>query len=494
MSKLAPSNVTLIRGLTLIAAASIVIGNVIGTGVFLKARVMTCNVGTPGMVITVWVVAGVLSLAGALTYAELAAMMPRAGGEYVFMREAYGPRLGFLYGWMQIFIAKTGSQASVAVAFAIFLNNLTGGTLDTTLFSLPLFGKQFNFGYLQLIALSLIAIFTLVNCATVIVSGWIATVLTGVKIALVVGIGLGAFLLASGDWGHFALANAGGICEDVSPATMTSVAGFSAAMLGALWGYDGWNNLTLVAGEVKNPQRNIPLALIGGTILIILLYVFVNLAYFYVLTPTEVASVPKASSVATEVAKSFLGPVAIGLIAAALMASSIGTLHTSILTGARVPYAMARDRLFFDRLARLSPRTHVPIGALVVQGVWAGILTLSGSFDTLTDYVIFGSWIFYGLTTASVFIFRRRMPYAERPYRAWGYPVVPILFLLVTGFLLFTTLLPDPARGLKGFNVNALIGLGLIASGLPVYWYLSRRHRVGYVEKSGGGDDPFDKG
>ncbi|MDT5063063.1 MAG: basic amino acid/polyamine antiporter, family [Acidobacteriota bacterium] len=504
MSKLAPSNVTLIRGLTLVAAASIVIGNVVGTGVFLKARVMTCNVGTPGMVITVWIAAGILSLAGALTYAELAAMMPRAGGEYVFVREAYGARWGFLYGWMQIFIAKTGSQASVAVAFAIFLNDITGGALSTPFFTLNLFGKQFDFGYLQLVALALIAVITLINCATVMVSGWVATILTGVKITLVLGIGLGAFILASGNWGHFGMANVGGICQDVDPGKMLGMAGFSAAMLAALWGYDGWNNLTLVAGEVKNPQRNIPLALIGGTILIILLYVFVNIAYFYVMSPTEIASVSKGSSVAAEVARSFLGPVAIGLIAAALMASSVGTLHTSILTGARVPYAMSRDRLFFPRLARLSPRTHVPIGALVVQGIWAGILTLSGSFDTLTDYVIFGSWIFYGLVTASVFVFRRRMPNAERPYRAWGYPVVPILFLIVTGWLLFTTLLPDPekavtelgmllrlkypAEGLKGINPNAFIGLGLIALGLPVYWYLSRRQRVAFV-----GDEPADE-
>jgi APA family basic amino acid/polyamine antiporter len=288
----------------------------------------------------------------------------------------------------------------------------------------------------------------------------------------------------------------GGTCEGVNPGTMFGLAGFSAAMLAALWGYDGWNNITLVAGEVKNPQRNIPLALIGGTILIIVLYVFVNIAYFYVLTPTQVASVPAKSSVAAEVARTFMEPFSqtlrgliAGLIAACLMASSLGTLHTSILTGARVPYAMARDRLFFDRLARLSPRTHVPINALIVQGVWAGILTLSGSFDTLTDFVIFGSWIFYGLVTASVFIFRQRMPHAERPYRAWGYPVVPILFLLVTGFLLFTTLLPDPARGLKGINLNALVGLILIASGLPVYWYLSRRHHVGYEGEPAAEDD-----
>ncbi len=498
-SKLAPSNVTLIRGLGLIAAISIVVGNVIGTGVFLKTRVMTCNVDTPGMVITVWVAAGLLSLAGALTYAELAAMMPRAGGEYVFTREAYGPGAGFLYGWMQIFIAKTGSQASVAVALAIFLNDLMGGALSTNYFKLNLFGYEFPFGHLQMVALAAILIVTLINCATVIVSGHVAAILTVIKIALVLGVGFGAFLLArDGSWSHFSMANQGGLCEGVSAATRYGMAGFSAAMLGALWGYDGWNNLTLVAGEVKNPQRNIPLALIGGTLLIITLYVFVNIAYFYALTPTEIASVPKASSVATEVARTFLGPVAVSLIAAALLSSSVGTLHTSVLTGARVPYAMSRDRLFFQGLSRLNPRTHVPVGALILQGIWAGILTLSGSFDTLTDYVIFGSWIFYGLVTASVFIFRRKMPNAERPYRAWGYPVVPVLFLLVTGWLLFTTLLPDPraaanellsllrldypAGGFKGINLNAFIGLMLIALGLPVYWYWSRINRVRYQE------------
>jgi APA family basic amino acid/polyamine antiporter len=469
----ARSNITLIRGLTLIAAASIVIGNVIGTGVFLKTRVMTCNVGTPGMVVTVWIAAGILSLAGALTYAELAAMMPRAGGEYVFVREAYGAPLGFLYGWMQVFIAKTGSQASVAVAMAIFLNDLTKGALNTVFFERTIFGFNYKFGALQVVALSAIIIFTLVNCATVKVSGNIASFLTVIKIALVLGVGVGAFLLArNGDWSHFALANNGGRCFGVEDNARYGIAGFGAAMLGALWGYDGWNNLTLVAGEVKNPQRNIPLALIGGMFIIITLYVFVNIAYFYALDPTTIASITKESSVAREVAQTFLGPVAVSLIAAALMASSIGTLHTSILTGARVPYVMSRDRLFFQNLAKLSPRTHVPIGALVLQGVWACVLALSGSFDTLTDYVIFGSWIFYGLVTASVFLFRRRMPDAERPYRAWGYPVVPVLFLLVTAWLLINTLLTTP--------VQALIGLGLILLGLPVYYYWAHHNRVTY--------------
>jgi len=469
-----PQPVTLIRGLTLVAAISIIIANVVGTGVFLKARVMTCNVGTPGMVLTVWVVAGLLSLAGALTYAELAAMMPRAGGEYVFVREAYGSGASFLYGWMQILIAKTGSQASLAAGLAIFLNDLTGGALDRTFFTADLFGLSIPFGTSQLVAVAAIVVFTAINCAAVVVSGWIATALTFVKVALVLGVGLGAFLLADGSWGNYALSNAGGACEGVSPGEMIGqagfVAGFGAAMLGALWGYDGWNNLTLVAGEIKNPQRNVPLALVGGTAVIILLYVFVNLAYFYVLDPTEVASVSAKSSVAREVVSRFLGPVAVTLMALGLMASSVGSLHTSILTGARVPYAMARNGLFFQNLSRLSPKTRVPVGALIVQGVWACLLALSGSFDALTNYVVFGSWIFYGLVTASIFIFRRRMPHAERPYRAWGYPVVPFVFLLVTAFLLVNTLVTSPQQ--------SIIGLVLIALGLPVYYFFFRHRRT----------------
>ena len=462
---------TLIRGLGLLAAISIIIGNVIGTGVFLKARVMTCNVGSPEWVLVAWAAAGVLSLAGALTYAELAAMKPHAGGEYVFLRDAYGRVWSFLYGWMQMFIAKTGSQAAVAVAFAVFLNDFLGGGLKRTILQTNLFGYDYELTSLQLVAVLLIVIVTAINCASVSVSGQVATVLTFVKIALVLLIGAGAFILADGTFAHFGMTNAGGACEDVAQTTMYGVAGtsfaagFGAAMLGALWGYDGWNNLTLVAGEVKEPQRNIPLALIGGTILIIFLYVFINFAYFYVLDPTQIASISKDSSVAREVAVRFLGAGAIVLMTAGLMASSLGTLHTSILTGARVPYAMAQDGLMLESLGKLSG-TRVPIGALIVQGVWACLLAISGSFDTLTDYVIFGSWIFYAFVTASVFVFRKKYPDAERPYKAFGYPVVPLLFLLVAGWLLVNTMMSSPKQ--------SFIGIFLILLGLPVYYYLTR--------------------
>jgi APA family basic amino acid/polyamine antiporter len=467
---MAANQPTLVRGLGLTAATSVNIANMIGTGVFLKTRVMTCNVGTPGRVIAVWVVAGLLSLAGALTYAELCAMMPRAGGEYVFIREAYGPRWGFLFGWTQFFIARTGSQAALAIGFAIFLNILTGGALSGTYFTLHPFGFDVPFGHLQVVALATIAITTLINCGAVALSGNVASVLTFIKIALVLAVGVGAVLFARGDWMHFALADTGGSCAGVSAAARGGFAGFGAAMLGALWAYDGWNNVAPLAGEVRDPQRNLPRAFFLGMIVVGALYVFVNLAYFYVLTPTEIANVSPASSVATEVAGRFLGASAVMLIAVALMISSFGALHTSVLAGGRFPYAMARDRLFFKSLSKINPRTHVPVRALVVQGCWSGVLALSGTYDQLTDYAIFALWIFYGLAIASVFVFRRRMPNAERPYRTWGYPVIPVIFLFVTAWLIGNTVMTAPKQ--------SLIGLGLIALGLPVYWYWSRNNQM----------------
>jgi basic amino acid/polyamine antiporter, APA family len=481
----------LIRGLGLVAAISVIIGNVIGTGVFLKARVMTCNVGEPIWVIAAWVAAGILSLAGALTYAELTAMKPEAGGPYVFLRDSYGKVSSFLFGWMQMFIARTGAQASVAVVFAIAINDYLGGALKSTLLSISIFGYPYEISTLQIIAVMVILIFTTLNCLSVSLSGQIATVLTFVKIALVLFVALGAFLFVTGGGlSNFSLAATGGTCEGVaSSVTFGSpdynfLAGFAAAMLGALWGYDGWDNLSYVAGEVKDPNRNIPIAIIGSVLLIILLYVVANFAYFYVLEPAAVASVSKDSSVAMAVVSKFfsadLASVATGGAAAiftiGLMLSSLGTLHTSILSASRIPYAMAHDRLMFPAFKNLSVN-KVPINGVIFQGVWASILALSGSFDTLTDYVIFGSWIFYGLVTSSIFVFRRKYPNAERPYRAWGYPLVPVIFLLVTGWLLINTIVTSPE--------SSLVGIGLIILGLPVYLYLNNK-------ATNGSEDPGD--
>jgi APA family basic amino acid/polyamine antiporter len=461
----------LIRGLGLIGAISVNVANIIGTGVFLKARVMTCNVGTPGKALIVWVLAGLLAMAGALTYAELLAMKPRAAGEYGLVRDAYGRPLGFIYGWTQFLIARTASAAALAVGFAIFLNDLVGGTLRPTVlgpFTLP-GGFSLSLTRLQLVALAAIIITTLINCAAVRVSGGVASVLTGMKIVLLLGVGFGAFFYSSGDWGHLGLVNSGGLCEGV-PITTGGIAGFAAAMIGALWAYDGWNNITFLAGEVKNPGRNLPLALIGGGLVVMALYLFVNVSYFHVLTPTEIASVPASSSVAAEVVRRLLGAVAVTLMAAAMMTSSFGALHASILATARIPYALAKDGLIVKSLAHVSPRTHVPIRALVVQCFWACVVALSGEYDTLTDYAIFALTLFYALVAASIFYYRRREPDAERPYRTWGYPVVPILFLIVSVALIIQTIVNTPRQ--------SAIGLFLISLGVPVYWLLDRRQKV----------------
>jgi APA family basic amino acid/polyamine antiporter len=460
----------LVRGLGLTAAASVNIANMIGTGVFLKTRVMTCNVGDPGMVLAVWVAAGLLAMAGALTYAELATMMPRTGGAYVFLREAYGRPMGFLYGWTIFGVARTGSQAALAVGCAIFLNGLLGGALSGSYFTLHLLGQAIPLGKLQLVALAAIAVVTLINCASVKVSGRVSSVLTAIKILLVLSVGAGAMLLARGNWANFGLSGAGGTCEAVAASARGGLAGFGAAMLGALWAYDGWDLVTSLAGEVNNPKRNMPRAFIGAMVVVGSLYLFVNAAYFYVLSPAEIASVPLASSVASEVARRFLGPAAVGLIAMALLASSFGALHSSIFANSRVPFAMAQDGLFFRKLATVSAGNRVPVNALIAQAVWASVLALSGTYDTLTDCVMFASWLLYGLTAASLFVFRKRMPDAERPYRTWGYPVVPALFLLVTAWLLINTLQATP--------LQAIIGLVLITLGLPFYWYWSRKTRV----------------
>ena len=457
----------LIRGLGLVAAISVNVANIIGTGVFLKARVVTCNVGSPGKALAIWVFAGLLSIAGALTYAELLAMMPRAAGEYGIIRDAYGRRMGFVYGWTQFFLARTASAAALAVGFAIFLNDLIGGGLKVAAFQLPLpWGSVLTIQRLQLVAVGAIIITTLINCAAVSFSGGVASVLTALKVLLLLGVGFGAFFYPSGDWGNLSLVNSGGTCENVA-VTTGGLAGLAAGMLGALWAYDGWNNITFMAGEVKNPGRNLPLALIGGMFLVMGLYLFVNLSYYHVLTPTEIASVPESSSVAAEVVGRLLGAVVLTLMAAAMMTSSFGALHASILATARLPYALARDGLFFKSLAEVSPRTRVPVKSLVVLAFWASVLALSGSFDTLTDYAIFALTLFYALVAASVFIFRKRLPDAERTYRVWGYPYVPIIFLVVSVWLILQTISSHPRQ--------SLIGLALILLGLPIYWLLDRR-------------------
>jgi basic amino acid/polyamine antiporter, APA family len=468
MHEMPSKKIDVVRGLSFIAAAAIVVGNMVGQGVFLKTRVMTCNVETPAMVIAVWLVGGVLTLTGALTLAELAAMIPKSAGIYVFLRDAYGASVGFLYGWMNFVIGCAGVTI-LGVAFAIFLNIISGGALSSEVAAVEFAAYKVVIKAVQIVAVITIGATMLINCAAVSLGGQVATVLTTFKILLVAAIGAGAFLIADGDWTHFALSGADGICEGVARSARGGFAGFGAAMLGALLAYNGWQSLVMLAGEVKNPQKNIPVALTGGVLLVIALYIFVNLAYFYVLTPAEIASVSQSSSVATETVAKFLGGAASKIMAAALLVSVFGALQINNMMLSRSMFALSRDGLLFDSLGEVSPKTRVPVKAVVVQGLMAMVLVLFGSYDTLTDYYIFALWIFYALAVGAVFVLRRKMPDAERPYRTIGYPFVPILFLTVTVWLLVNTLYTNPT--------GSIIGLGLIALGLPFYWYRQKRNR-----------------
>jgi APA family basic amino acid/polyamine antiporter len=464
MSAQLDSGQQLRRGVGAWAAIAVNVTNMIGAGVFLKSRVMTCNVGSARTVMWVWVGAGLLSLAGTFCYSEVAVLMPEAGGDYVYLRRAYGRLIAFLFGWMSFLIFRTGAQAALAVGFAIFMNVALGGALARTHWPLGVAGLEVS--GLTLAALGCLWGVALINCASVSTGGRTALIATIAKVGLVVLVAVGAFVLAPGSWQHFRQSGLGGTCEGVAASARGGIAGVGAAMLGALWAYDGWNNVAPLAGEIRDPQRNLPRAFVGGTLVVMLLYLLVNGGYFYALSPRDIASVPVSSSVATAVLERFLGPLAVALTAVAMMISSLGSVHASVLSNSRIPFAMARDGLFFSALARISPRTHVPVRAILAQAVWGSVLAVSGTYDTLTDSVIFASWLFYGLTAGALFVFRWREPQTPRPFRAPGYPVVPALFLLTTVALIVNTFVATPRQ--------ALTGVALLLLALPFYVFWSR--------------------
>jgi APA family basic amino acid/polyamine antiporter len=454
----------LVRGLGTIDTLSLVVGTIIGTGIFLKTAVMARDVGSPQLVLAAWVAAGALSLAGALTYAELGSLLPRAGGEYVYLRTAYGDLPAFLFGWMRFSVGSSGSAASLATGFAIFFSALVGAGAPWIVRDVSLGGAvvHLQLGPPQAVAVGVIMIFSALNALGVVFGGHLQTALTVAKVTGVLGIVGGVFAFSHGTtW------------TALEPALRTpglsGASAFGVAMLAALWAYDGWNNMPMAAGEVKDPARTIPLALVGGMIVVVTVYLAVNLAYFHALPVHEIAAAGPASPVATRAAQTFLGPLATQAVTLAIMISILGALNGAILTGARVPFAMARDGLFFRRLGVLTPGTHAPAASLMVQGAWASVLAMLGTFDQLTNYVIFSGWIFYALTTASVFVLRRKMPDAPRPYRTIGYPVTPIVFVLAAIWLLYNTLATPSSRA------EAVAGLALIALGLPLYAWFRRR-------------------
>lgn len=436
----------LVRGLSLIDAASIVVGSIIGTGVFLKTTTMSALVGNPWMVLVIWVVAGLLSLAGALAYAELGSLMPDAGGEYVYLKEGYGDIWAFLYGWMRFWIGSPGSIAAYAVGAMTFMS----GAVDLSIVG----GKSSA-------AVIVIIIFSSINCLSVSFGGKLNSIMTGLKLAIIIGLSAGILFAGQGaSISHFSESSPG----------FSGFAGWSAfgsATLAALWAYDGWNNLPMVAGEIKNPQRNIPLSLGLGMLIILAIYCVANVAYFYALPFTEVLTAnsdayPDALPVATKAAMTFLGTSGITILSAAFVFSALGAMNGSIMTGARVPYAMAKDGLFFKQLANVNDVTMVPVVSVIIQGIVSMLLALSGTFDQLTNYVVFSAWIFYAMVTGVVFVLRKRKPDAPRSYKTFGYPVVPLVFIILATLLLINTVIESPKE--------SSIGLAFILSGIPVFF------------------------
>ena len=436
------------RDLGLAAALAIVIGTVIGSGIFRVPQTMINSVGTVPMVFLVWVVGGALSLAGALTYAELAAAMPGAGGEYVYLTEAWGPVWGFLYSWTQMWIGKSGSIATLATAFFEYTAHFVPQFEQVWFVLGPLPIK-----YGQIFALVLILVLGFVNYFGVRFGGGVQIAMTAVKVGLIA-----VVILAGIFYSHPVT---GGVPPPGVPPVAT---GFFAALVAALWAYDGWNNVGMVASEIKNPQRNLPLSLILGTSLVICIYMLANWAYFRVLSPVEVGA---HKLVAAEMMQRIQGPAGAGLVSIAAMISIFAALNGSILTGARVPYAAARDGLFFHAAARVHPVFRTPGVSILMLTGWAALLVLSGKYDDLFNFVIFGSWILYAMAAASVFVLRRKRPDLVRPYKTLGYPVVPALFLLGAAALELSTLRDRP--------VQSLGGILLILLGLPFYFYWKRR-------------------
>lgn len=434
---------TLSRGLGPWASASIVVGTIIGTGVFLKTAVMAQLGGSPLWVLAAWGVAGLLSFTGAMTYAELGGMYPASGGEYVYLREGYGPGMAYLYAWNRFWIATPASIAAYAVGSAKFLSTAVALSAHAQL----------------ALAIALIALFTAINCLRVRAGGQLQTVLTIMKVLMILGIAGGALATPHGSWSH--LSSPGGGSAGLGFPGFPGIGAFGAMVLSALWAYDGWNNLPMAAGEIRDPQKNLPRATLYGAIAVLATYALINLGYFHALPFSEVTTSasdlhPDAPAVAAKAAATFLGGTAAAVLAVAMTISALSAMNGSMLTGARVPYAVARDNLAPGILARLSERARVPWIAVAIQGAMSCVLATSGSFDDLTDAVVFASWLFYALNAGSVLMLRRRAPSHPRPFRVPGFPLVPILFITVASLLILNTILTSWRLSALGLGATAL--------------------------------------
>ena len=448
----------LVKGLGLLDATTIVMGSMIGSGIFIVSADIARQVASPGLLMMVWLVTAILTLCAALSYGELAAAMPHAGGQYVYLREAYGPMSGFLYGWTLFMVIQTGTVAAVAVAFAKFTGVLVPAISDANvLFAIgPL-----RVTSLQALAIGVLIFLTWWNTQGLRYGAVLQNVFTITKTGALLGlILLGLFLGGRPE----AIPN----FENFWPTNVNWWQGLQlvgVAMVGSLFSSDSWHNVTFTGEEVRNPKRNLPLALSIGVLSVSALYLATNWIYLQVL-PLDAIQTAPSDRVGTAAAEVMLGPGAQQVMAIAIMISTFGCINGLLLAGARVYFAMSRDGLFFRAVAKLNPRTHSPNASLVVQCAWACLLCLSGTYSDLLDYVIFAVLIFYALTTSAIFVLRRTRPNMERPYKAWGYPVIPAFYIICASSISLLLLVYKPRYTWPG--------LGLVLLGVPVYFLWKR--------------------
>jgi APA family basic amino acid/polyamine antiporter len=472
----------LLPTLGLFTTVMMVIGGVIGSGIFRKPGVMAAQVGSPELLLGVWVLAGVLTLFGALTNAEVASLIPETGGQYVYFERMYGPFFAFLYGWATFAVMQSGSIAAVAYVFAEYATEFVklpefSASVAAWSFHVPFVGDVSPLKEIGTkgVAAGLIVLLTAINYIGVRFGGLVQNVFTVAKVTAMLLLVLGAFCLPTGG----AAANLTTPSAHIHLSGLALVLGIVAALQGALWAYDGWNKLTYIAGEVKQPQRTIPLGLLWGMLTVTGIYILMNITYAYVLPIDQMAQSKLVAAAVAE--RCFSGGGR--WIAAAVMISTFGTANATILATARLYFSMARMDYCPRRLGTAHPRFHTPAASLVVQGIWSILLLFSGTFDTLTDTLIFVSWAFYAIGAYGVFVMRRKQPDAPRPYKVPGYPLVPWTFIVFAALYLAFTVYNDivgyraaVAAG-KPALINSAFGTALTLIGAPIYLFYRLRSR-----------------
>lgn len=458
MTTAAESEPQLVRALGRWDVALITVGSILGSAIFIAAADVPRAIPHPGLVLLLWVLGGLVTFAGALTYAEMSAMFPKAGGQYQFLKEAYGPLWGFLFGWTAFLVIMCGGIASLAVGFGDYLGTFFPVfSTRNVLFTTPVGPWTWSVSGGQVAAAIAITVLTAVNYVGVRAGTVVQNVVTVAKIGS---------LLALAVLG-FAVMAPVNTAWAPSPVSAFSASGFGVAMIAILWSYDGWYQATFSAGETRDPGRNLPLGLLAGVAAIAVLYVSTNAIYFRALTVEQITAAPRVGEAA---AQALFGPLGSRLLAAAIVVSIFGCLSAAILTCARVYQPMADDGLFFSSLARVHPVYHTPGASLVAQGVWSTVLAFTGTYEQLYTYVIFAAFLFHVATGIALFVLRRKRPDAPRPYRAWGYPLVPLLFVGTSMLFVLNTLLERPTE--------SLWGLALVALGLPAYMRWRRAAHV----------------